>query len=183
MNLFLFFFPSNTRDMETILLTLLAFVIFLALGALELYLRDESNTPYHTDHTVVYSPYFDKNAKPDKSTKPTKTIVPTRIFVSEPDWYVSTKYMFISAEAKAEYLQSATWYNLRALTLSRAGNKCEHCGSTNSLQCHHTSYEWLSEGGENELADLAILCSFCHNRIHEIAGYDRTTKYPISLLK
>ena len=95
----------------------------------------------------------------------------------------SPQYMFISAEAKAEYLQTTTWTNLRNQALIIANHKCQACGSTHSLHCHHTSYEWLSEGGEKELSTLVILCATCHQKVHDLAGYDRTTKYPITLLK
>ena len=61
--------------------------------------------------------------------------------------------------------------------------KCESCGSNVQLQCHHITYERLTR---ERIDDLVILCggsNGCHQRIHDILGYDRTTEYPISVLK
>ena len=91
--------------------------------------------------------------------------------------------MFISAEAKFTYLQSAEWHNIKNERLKIAQYKCECCGSTNQLQCHHITYERLTR---EHIDDLAILCggsNGCHQRIHDLLKYDRTTKYPISILK
>lgn len=92
-------------------------------------------------------------------------------------------FMFITAEAKEAYLKSAQWNELRLERLRIAQNKCEHCGSTKQLQCHHITYERLTQ---EHIDDLAILCggsNGCHQRIHDLLGYDRTTEYPISILK
>ena len=91
--------------------------------------------------------------------------------------------MFISAESKLAYLQSPEWYNLKSQRLIIAQHKCESCGSTNQLQCHHITYERLTV---EHIDDLAILCggsNGCHQRIHDLLGYDRTTEYPISTIK
>lgn len=91
--------------------------------------------------------------------------------------------MFISAEAKLAYLQSAEWHTLKNQRLKIAQYKCECCGSTTQLQCHHITYERLTA---EHIDDLVILCgglNGCHQRIHNLLGYDRTTEYPISILK
>ena len=91
--------------------------------------------------------------------------------------------LFISAEAKLNYLQSPEWYKIRNERMQLAHFKCECCGSTESLQCHHITYERLTQ---EHIDDLAILCggsNGCHQRIHDLLGYDRTTEYPISALK
>lgn len=158
--------------------------VLLAFSWLEYYLREKPDKSYEPSEHVLNRPKFPNRFTSTYTLSQSKPCTkPIPEFVDEPDWNTNKRYIFISAEEKQVYLHSSHWYNLRALALLRAGSKCEHCGSTDSLQCHHTSYEWLSEGGENELADLAILCSSCHQRIHDLLGYDRTTLYPINILK
>jgi len=91
--------------------------------------------------------------------------------------------MFISAEAKLAYLQSKEWFIVKNQRLLIANYKCEYCGSTNQLQCHHVTYERLTM---EHIEDIVILCGGlhgCHQRIHNLLGYNRTTEYPISVLK
>jgi 5-methylcytosine-specific restriction endonuclease McrA len=91
--------------------------------------------------------------------------------------------MFISAATKREYLESTKWQQLRSTRLKIAQHKCESCGSTHQLQCHHITYQRLTN---EHIDDLAILCggsNGCHQRIHNLLGYDRTIEYPISILK
>lgn len=91
--------------------------------------------------------------------------------------------MFISAADKLIYLQSTEWRIIRTERLRIAQQRCEYCGSTESLQCHHITYERLTA---EHIDDIVILCggsNGCHQKIHNILGYDRTTEYPISLLK
>lgn len=92
----------------------------------------------------------------------------------------NTEYMFISAKAKAEYMQSKQWVNLKSQRLIIANNKCECCGSINNLQLHHETYVRLTV---EDINDVKILCGVCHNKLHAILGYDRATLYPISILK
>lgn len=91
--------------------------------------------------------------------------------------------IFISAESKLAYLKSTEWYSIRAKRLTIAQHKCECCGSTESLQCHHITYQRLTM---EHIDDIVILCggsNGCHQRIHDLLGYDRTTEYPISTIK
>ena len=88
--------------------------------------------------------------------------------------------MFISAEDKLEYMQSEKWRTLRFSRLMIAQYKCESCGSFHNLNLHHITYERLTQ---EELEDVAILCEVCHTKLHNLLGYDRTTLYPISILK
>ena len=95
----------------------------------------------------------------------------------------SSNLMFISAEAKAAYLQSPEWHILKNQRLIIANYKCECCGATTQLECHHITYERLTR---EHIEDLVILCggsNGCHQKIHNLLGYDRTTKYPISTIK
>ena len=91
--------------------------------------------------------------------------------------------MFISAELKLAYLKSPEWRTIRTERLKIAQNKCECCGSTIQLECHHITYKRLTA---EHIDDLVILCggsNGCHQRIHNLLGYNRTTEYPISILK
>lgn len=88
--------------------------------------------------------------------------------------------MFISANAKSEYLQSKEWKELKTMKLLLADNKCESCGSTHNLELHHIDYTNLTQ--EN-FEDVAIVCRDCHQAIHNKLGLDRKTLYPISQYK
>lgn len=63
--------------------------------------------------------------------------------------------MFISAESKLAYLQSPQWHILKTKRLIIANYKCECCGSSSQLQCHHITYERLTR---ERIDDLVILC-------------------------
>ena len=99
------------------------------------------------------------------------------------DLKLTKTYMFISAKAKQAYLDSPEWRALKTKRLVIAQNKCECCGSIYLLQCHHTTYERLTC---EHIEDVRILCGGsdgCHQKIHDILGYDRTTNYPISIIE
>lgn len=90
---------------------------------------------------------------------------------------------FISSLAKQEYMQSGKWKKIRFSRLKIAQHKCEYCGSTHKLECHHITYKRLTQ---EHIEDLVILCgglNGCHQKIHDILGTDRTEYYPISILK
>ncbi len=58
-----------------------------------------------------------------------------------------------------EYLDSPAWQSKRQEALSRAGHKCQLCGSTGRLDTHHNTYERF----RNEApTDLVVLCRSCH---------------------
>jgi 5-methylcytosine-specific restriction endonuclease McrA len=85
--------------------------------------------------------------------------------------------MFMSREEKLKYMQSNQWRTkVRQLKWRKV---CEVCGSDEKLEAHHNTYARL--GNEN-LEDLNLLCRNCHQEIHNILGYDRRTKYNISIL-
>lgn len=92
-----------------------------------------------------------------------------------------SQFMFISPEAKREYMNSHLWINLKDRRLQLANYKCEACGSQKTpLHLHHETYIRLTV---EEIDDVKILCSKCHNKIHRLLGYDRRTEYSISVLK
>lgn len=60
------------------------------------------------------------------------------------------------------------WQELRGLLFERAGGRCEWCGARFPLGCweaHHRKAR--SQGGADELANLAALCGPCHSWAHE----------------
>ena len=99
---------------------------------------------------------------------------------STPEVEPIKQLMFISAKDKLEYMQSDKWRTLKFSRLMIAQYKCESCGSFHNLNLHHITYERLTQ---EALEDVAILCGGCHTKLHNILGYDRTTLYPISIIK
>ena len=99
---------------------------------------------------------------------------------STPDLTPTKVLMFINAEEKLAYMQTKQWIELKEHRLRIAQYKCECCGSTYKLHLHHVTYERLTQ---EHIEDVAVLCNICHNRLHSILGYDRTTIYPISTIK
>lgn len=53
---------------------------------------------------------------------------------------------------------------LRNQVLDRDGNTCVRCGSGENLEAHHIVPR--SDGGDDELDNMATLCSDCHNSVH-----------------
>jgi hypothetical protein len=99
------------------------------------------------------------------------------------DLIINKSHMFISAEAKRNYLNSTEWQELRNKRMLIAGGTCECCGLTHQLQCHHVTYLRLTA---EHIDDVRILCggsNGCHQKIHNKLGYDRTTEYSISTIK
>ncbi len=120
-------------------------------------------------------------ARTDKSLHKEQSKPKTNLVYSYiQDLLPTKKLMYISAEAKAKYLKSKRWKALKLFKLKIAQNKCECCGSTTELHLHHIDYERLTE---ELIEDVVIVCSICHQKIHDKLGYDRVTKYPISAIK
>lgn len=67
------------------------------------------------------------------------------------------------ASLYSEYLRSNEWKEKRKIMLDLVGNKCEACGCTKNLVCHHWSYDkvWYEP-----LHHLFILCENCHTEYH-----------------
>ena len=60
------------------------------------------------------------------------------------------------------YLTSEHWKNLRKEKLEKQ-SKCEHCGTTLSLDVHHENYRGLYDV---TLEDLHVFCRVCHDKEH-----------------
>jgi len=54
----------------------------------------------------------------------------------------------------------------RAAVRKRAGNQCERCPSRRDLQVHHRKLK--SQGGTHAIDNLALLCSSCHDHVHNV---------------
>ncbi len=63
-----------------------------------------------------------------------------------------------------EYLQSDHWRDVRRDAYRRAGGRCQVCGATRALECHHNNYAHL---GNERPEDVIILCRDCHRLFHE----------------
>ncbi len=67
----------------------------------------------------------------------------------------------------SEYLNSDAWRTTRQKALSRAGHKCQLCGSVTNLRVHHNTYANL---GHENAEDLIVLCDLCHGKHHGIVA-------------
>ena len=63
------------------------------------------------------------------------------------------------------YLQTEEFDQIRQAVFSRDGRKCVVCGSTETLQPHHLTYDRLYH---EEISDLITLCRRCHSIYHAI---------------
>jgi len=62
------------------------------------------------------------------------------------------------------YMQSEHWHSLRAKAIETYGSKCELCRSrVKHPHVHHLLYRQLYDVTTD---DLAVVCQFCHGRIH-----------------
>lgn len=64
------------------------------------------------------------------------------------------------------YLRSKEWQQLKATRSLVDGDQCIRCGSTSSLQCHHTDYSGI-ETMDFYLSQLETVCESCHKKIHK----------------
>lgn len=85
-------------------------------------------------------------------------------------------------ETKQRKRREQYWKVLKsARNLHYAHDHCEACNRySDSLEAHHVTYENLNY---ETVDDIRLLCNECHTRIHQILGYDKTTKYPIDIVK
>jgi 5-methylcytosine-specific restriction endonuclease McrA len=72
----------------------------------------------------------------------------------------------VTDEMKAAYYQTEHWKAKRRERREFDEHRCCHCRSTQSLEVHHWNYDLFQE----DLSDLATLCSVCHERIHNNAN-------------
>lgn len=80
---------------------------------------------------------------------------------------------FIGAGIQIEYvsyLDSRGWRDIRHEVLQLDDGKCQKCGSTKNLECHHLHYMRL---GDELPEDLVMLCRDCHVKVTEESIYIR----------
>lgn len=65
------------------------------------------------------------------------------------------------------YLESQEWKEKRLQVFAERWEKCEKCGSTNSLHIHHGTYTRIFQ---EKLSDLFVLCGYCHTDLHKKHG-------------
>lgn len=69
----------------------------------------------------------------------------------------------------------AGYTELRRVVFDRASGRCERCGTpvVDGHECHHRKLR--SQGGRDEVANLACLCPGCHHdEVHARPGQART---------
>jgi hypothetical protein len=185
--IFFFFFFSCKKDRIGVIMDWLLIIIFLWIVSSYLY-RTRSHRVDPKDLTRQNIDFLEQqmefklsllkdSTKPKPIFSPTKDSTPELADIA---LIPKSQFMFISAELKQAYMQSKEWKALKLSRLKIAQHQCEHCGSVYSLQLHHITYERITQ---EEINDVAILCNICHQKIHDKLGYDRATKYPISILK
>lgn len=66
------------------------------------------------------------------------------------------------------YIQSNHWKRIKVLFKHGPHHKgkCYVCGSTEKLELHHKTYEWI---GHENMNDLQELCVLCHGFVHQLA--------------
>lgn len=67
----------------------------------------------------------------------------------------------------ADYIKSAEWRRKSRCWRKQAG-KCEICGSTERLECHHKHYKTL---GKEKRKDIMVVCRTCHCEIHSVLEF------------
>ena len=70
----------------------------------------------------------------------------------------------------------------RAKALARENYKCKICNSTKELELHHISYHVKGmELENNNLSWVVILCSKCHQKVHNEPFHKNNPKNPLKI--
>lgn len=74
-----------------------------------------------------------------------------------------------------EYLLTPEWQEKRKQVLDHAKHRCQICNSSESLNVHHRTYE---RRGNEDLADLTVLCKNCHSQFHDrVSAQERKSTF------
>ena len=68
-----------------------------------------------------------------------------------------------------KYMKSAVWRK-KSKKWREAEGKCEICGATENLQCHHKHYRTL---GHETREDVQVVCYKCHCKLHNVEDFDK----------
>lgn len=60
------------------------------------------------------------------------------------------------------------WEAFRLKVMNVRGTACECCGSTRSIQIHHTEYDLKKMAWEYDISTMRVLCKDCHKKAHGI---------------
>ena len=66
-----------------------------------------------------------------------------------------------------DYIKSDEWFRKREEIFKLKGRKCYICNTSNNLDIHHLSYEFLGYEEENDFKDVIPLCRNCHKKLHD----------------
>ena len=65
-------------------------------------------------------------------------------------------------------LKDERWKLFRLKVMSERGCSCEYCGSTETIQIHHTEYIKGRLPWEYDIKDMRVVCRICHQKIHHL---------------
>lgn len=115
--------------------------------------------------TRVRNALDSENPRKTKRPRISKTPFQKTDSVKDVDQLYLTYMKALLALPYKEYLQSQHWSEIRKAALSFYGKRCAACGSSeNKLHVHHVCYK---NKGRESMADLIILCEFCHKAVSE----------------
>ncbi len=78
-----------------------------------------------------------------------------------------TRKQQLNKMSYADYLGTHEWQWIRSAALIRGNGECSICGSNSNLNVHHKRYP---KRGNEQSADLVVLCNGCHNKFHDKFG-------------
>ncbi|MBF0230959.1 MAG: hypothetical protein HQK63_15430 [Desulfamplus sp.] len=79
-------------------------------------------------------------------------------------------------ETYSKYLSDPRWREKRQEVLKEHHDKCDMCGSSDSLQVHHKSYLWNLMPWEYPANYYQVLCKMCHSSEHGRRYMDKKCK-------
>lgn len=99
------------------------------------------------------------------SSKAKKAFIKRFIEGKEPFYVDGVKNKILELQY-SDFLRTPYWKSIAQYIKERDGQRCAMCGSVQSLQVHHLSYD--NHGDElHHLEDLICVCSDCHNKLHD----------------
>lgn len=72
----------------------------------------------------------------------------------------------MAKKKKIERQESSPYSIARKAAMERDGHKCQYCGATENLTCHHVMPKWKYPEFYSDVDNLAVLCVRCHESYH-----------------